>query len=503
MSSTPLHKRFTPFFLGLALAALAVSIAPRTADADVIRFRNGVVLHGEVIESDQQWFKFRRYDTGGVVTLSWDQIIEEDRALLRDHLGLEFNEKEEGPKVRGLRLYLKSGETVEGLLDGDRTTEGEIWLTTTAGAFPYKTPMIERKEEVDLDVLSVYSREQAYTVEVQRRTDAGEPVDGAEGHNSLGEYCMSIGYYDKAKEHFESVQSADAGYQTEAIKNTLERLELLIRDQDALNLYQEVEKLIANKKFTEAEAKWKELQDQHPEAVVVEENADKIEDRIEEQRNKYLESQVKPRFFNALRLVVNKRSREKYDVVDGIKEEFTLKAAKTWARKEAGKEAAAIVAEQLQITADEVKDVFARRRSFDFRRATYGDGTFIVEKANVSLPKSGSSSQLAKLLKGRGVNPGALNKLLGGQQNAKKNLKTPDDWWKKASTSKRSQWMTAYYAENGGDMEIVRIDTRNCSTCGGKGYLTFMTPGAEVGGMKYRHCPRCHGLGHDRTAVYR
>ena len=63
--------------------------------------------------------------------------------------------------------------------------------------------------------------------------------------------------------------------------------------------------------------------------------------------------------------------------------------------------------------------------------------------------------------------------------------------------------ITAYFAENGGDMEIVRIDTRNCSNCGGKGYLTFMTPGSATGGMKYRHCPRCHGNGHDRTVVYR
>lgn len=496
--------RFTPIILGLSLAAIAVTLAPGRAEADVIRFRNGVVLHGEVIESDQQWFKFRRYDTGGVVTLSWDQILEEDRAILRDNLGLEFNEATDGgPKVRGLRLYLTSGETVEGLHKSARSTEQEVWLATTAGEFPYKTPMIERQEEVDLDVLAVYSREQAYQVELDRRTAAGESVESAEGHNHLAEYCMSIGFYDKAKEHFEAVQAADAGYQAEAVKNTLERLELLIRDQDAVNMFHEVEKLIANKKFVEAEAQWKELAEKFPSAVVVEDNAEKIADRIDEQRTKYLESQVKPRFFNALRVEINKRARTKFDEVDGIKEEFTLKAAQTWARKEAGKAAAAVVAEQLQITADEVKDVFARRRSYDFRRATYGDGTFIVEKANVQMPQANNNAALAKLLKGRGVNPGALNKLLGGQQNAKSGLKTPDDWWNAASTSRRSQWITAYYAENGGDMEIVRIDRSNCSNCGAKGYLTYLSPGSETGGTKYRHCPRCHGNGHDRTVVYR
>ena len=86
-------------------------------------------------------------------------------------------------------------------------------------------------------------------------------------------------------------------------------------------------KKIANKKFGGAQTAWDELREKFPESAVVAENADKIEDRIEEQRGKYLESQVKPRYFSALRITINKRAREKYTKVEGIKEPFTLKVS--------------------------------------------------------------------------------------------------------------------------------------------------------------------------------
>jgi len=42
-----------------------------------------------------------------------------------------------------------------------------------------------------------------------------------------------------------------------------------------------------------------------------------------------------------------------------------------------------------------------------------------------------------------------------------------------------------------------------CVTCGGKGYQTYLAPGSGEGGTKYKICPRCHGVAHDRKIVYR
>lgn len=480
----------------LALAGAAVLLAGPT-HAEVLRFRNGVVLHGEVVESEQTWFKFRRYDTGGVVTLSWEQILEEDRARLRSDLRLDLDTSASGPTIKGVRLYLKSGEAVEGLRDTKKSTEAEIWLSTTAGSFPYRRDTIERSEELPLDILAVLTRPEALAHELQRRTDAGLSNTSAQARFELAEYCMRIAHYTAAKEHLLACRAADAGYEKAAVENLLAQLEVKIAQAEAEQMYADVERLIANKKFADARAAWKALTEKWPEAMVVEQHQAGIDQQIEAAEGKYLEAQVKPRFFTALRLAIQKRAREKYDMIENQREEFSLKAAKNWARKECGKLAADDVAAQLKITADQVKEVLSGLKTYDYLHANYGDGTFIVEKANVNLPNQNQGNALQNLLRGRqqgGQQP---------QQQPKEELQTPDDWWAKASSSKRVTWLTAYYAEYSGEMSIIRIDSVPCVTCGGKGYQTYLAPGSAEGGTRYKICPRCHGVAHDRKIVYR
>lgn len=478
-----------------------------SAGADIVRFRNGQVLQGEVVESDPMWFRFRRYDTGGVVTLSWEQILEEDRDLLRRRLRLDTEADAEIPRVDGLRLFLTSGETVEGLLAGETATE--IKLRTTAGVFAYRKEQVERREADKLDVLQVYTRDEAYQGEMTRRKKAGEPTSGASGHFGLAEFCMKIRHYAKAKEHYVACQAADPGFQQEPINNVLERLVALIRDADAVDLYADIERLMGNKKFEEAGVKWKALKEKFPDSPVVVENAETITQRIEEKRKAYLDGQVLRLWMTQLRGLVNKRALAKETIGENQqKTEFLLNDAKTWARKALPKEIAEAVAKVLAIPVDETKDVFARRKTYNLTRASYGGGTFIVEQANLTVPGGAGNlaGQLGKLLP-PGVNPGQLGKLLPqqGQQGQPKAMQTPDDWWKKADGSERRDWMTAFYAENGGDMEVVRVESKACNTCAGKGYKTYLAPGANAnaGGTRYEICARCHGVGHDRVVVFR
>ena len=70
------------------------------------------------------------------------------------------------------------------------------------------------------------------------------------------------------------------------------------------------------------------------------------------------------------------------------------------------------------------------------------------------------------------------------------------------------QWMLAYYAENSGDLEIVRVEKKPCPNCGGKGYVTFLAAGgsqanAEGGGTQRTMCLRCQGLGSDKVVVFK
>jgi hypothetical protein len=214
------------------------------------------------------------------------------------------------------------------------------------------------------------------------------------------------------------------------------------------------------------------LQPVAEESGATESERPKRRELTEEERLDRLAVKVKSAFHFALRRVIQTRAREKFDVVEGVKQPFTLKAAQAWARKEAATLAATRVAEELggdgELEAAEVLALFARRRSYEFRRGAYGDGTFIVERSPFPRAK----------------------------------LQTGEAWWSGASASTRTRWLTAYCAEFGGHMTVLRIDHRNCHDCGGRGTHRVLVPGSDRG-IEHRPCRRCHGVRHDRTVVYR
>ncbi|MHC5040639.1 MAG: hypothetical protein ACYTHM_25280, partial [Planctomycetota bacterium] len=100
--------------LGLAVAALLVAAVQ--VSGEIVRLPDGRFLQGEIVESDKAGFVFKRWDTGGIVKLSWEQVHSDDRIRLRRTLGLEFADKEQRITVQGFRLHLKSGDILEGVV---------------------------------------------------------------------------------------------------------------------------------------------------------------------------------------------------------------------------------------------------------------------------------------------------------------------------------------------------------------------------------------------------
>jgi hypothetical protein len=100
---------------------------------------------------------------------------------------------------------------------------------------------------------------------------------------------------------------------------------------------------------------------------------------------------------------------------------------------------------------------------------------------------------------------------LFGQQSTgsagQKKKMTPDDWWATATVDMKRQWMTAFYAENSGDMTVVRTEKKPCGDCAGLGYITYHEAGGDQaggkGGAQHSMCPRCQGLGYDRVVVFK
>ena len=84
----------------------------------------------------------------------------------------------------------------------------------------------------------------------------------------------------------------------------------------------------------------------------------------------------------------------------------------------------------------------------------------------------------------------------------------PEVFWKSVSSSSRTQWIRAWYAEKSGDMVVKRIDFSACRTCGGTGAIELgFTGDARTGGSgasaSLAACPTCRTVGVVRRVKYR
>ena len=78
--------------------------------------------------------------------------------------------------------------------------------------------------------------------------------------------------------------------------------------------------------------------------------------------------------------------------------------------------------------------------------------------------------------------------------------RSPEDWWKTESVMNRKRFLIAYFAEESGDMKIIRIRFNLCPHCSGKGFLERMSTGEEDQKVP---CEVCKTLGIERLVVFR
>jgi hypothetical protein len=484
------------FWLAVLSAAALALVLPSSADGEILRLKDGSFLQGKVVDSDKKFVTFLRWDTGGVVRLSWQQLTEEDRLRMGRKLGLIVTEDARAIKVDGMRFTLKTGEVIEGVLVEE--TDAHLLIRTTPGKpFKYPRSVVKSREPLKLDILRVYTEEEAY----QRKLETdGEPAD-FQGHMARADYCQRLGYFEMEKEHLEKANGLGAPdeSQQQLIDNRLEILVELIKDREVLRRIKAINRLIANKKFAEAQDAWKDVQGEYPQSKIVTDDLEKVEDKIAKEKANFLRSVVVRGWFSNLRSLVQSKVREK---------ELTLADAKKWAQRELSREILTRLTEAHSIEEGEIKETFDNRKTYVYYKATYGTGTFIVEKSKSSKSGSGSSiiDQLGEKI---GLGKDAREKVkeaFGFSTKKKKKdnkTQTPDDWWEKATSSMKYQWLTAFYAENSGDIEVVRLDTSACSECGGKGYKSYIASGSEKAGTKYEVCRKCHGLGKFKIVVFK
>jgi hypothetical protein len=175
-----------------------------------------------------------------------------------------------------------------------------------------------------------------------------------------------------------------------------------------------------------------------------------------------------------------------------------------------------------EVTPEEVRRYWLERKDVRVHKASYGEGTWLlgVEGADRGLPEAEQpEEQLSEVDQQRKQIEERLKRFLQNREMAGRKMKveggaTEEDerglFWSDTTAAERAQWILAYYAENGGDMAVVRFEVRDCIACGGKGIREVLNvnaapPRIEEGqsGEESIVCPLCRGVGRTRRVAYK
>jgi len=149
------------------------------------------------------------------------------------------------------------------------------------------------------------------------------------------------------------------------------------------------------------------------------------------------------------------------------------------------------------------------RHSPKSHQASYGDGSWILgeERARAGIDDSKKKKDDGKTPEQRELED-RMQRYLQNLQRAQKkesgdSEETPEDWWRDATTTRRFQFLLAYYAEFSGDYQTVLVGFQDCPTCGGTGLISVLDLTAGGSRTHKVECPQCHTVGVYRQLTFR
>ncbi len=517
---------------GIALPGAASSGASSDGGDEQGKFiplRDGEILVGEVADHDEEGLEVKRLDNGGIVRLRWTQLAPPFEQALRAEFGYVDLTSDE-ILVEVDELVLRDGSRRVGTIleSGDQG----ILLKEKNSTLLYTREMLDGEPgRVRIPALDVYTREELYRDELGRHD-----LTTALGHLELARYLEKISDFEHAMEHYRKVSELEPAKHAGEVSSALARCEQRKARQDEIDYLAEIQVQRVRRKWDLALQLCAEFPAKFPRSDArTREDVEKRKANIETSKHADYVKRVHERYHER----VERRIRDK-----SLDRKLGLSAAVAWVNREARKEVVAAVAailskESAEFTEANVQKLWTERNADPktrprVRQVSYGNATF-------TLGKQKAKDGVSNLLSVTGA-PGAagpvksqeekdleakMKRLLerqgggsGNNQGAKK-PETAEEWYLRAPSFERYQFLLSTYVENAGDMEIVDRLARPCGTCGGRGYYeTFTTGQAEptvsVGGrsgggnsggggsgLVQVECPTCHGVQVQRMLRYR
>ncbi|MGD0093203.1 MAG: hypothetical protein ABSE73_25090, partial [Planctomycetota bacterium] len=172
---------------------------------------NGVPMLGRpILPATETEFAWKLSATGDVITLRWAELPESERVRVQKLFGLVVMDNWKlgtGEKVQALRLKLKSGKTLEGVLMPERGRPGAIVIrTATVPALEIPEADIAAKAVFEAYESYFFSGEELYLKRLAEKqlTDKDAP-----GHLAMAQWCARNNLYKEALEELKKAKTID------------------------------------------------------------------------------------------------------------------------------------------------------------------------------------------------------------------------------------------------------------------------------------------------------
>ncbi|MCE9583204.1 MAG: hypothetical protein K8T20_11995 [Planctomycetes bacterium] len=449
------------------IAAFAAALLAPVA-AETIRMRDGTYHSGEVVSSDDEIVRIRFAENGLELDLKWDQLAGGEAQRLKARSAME---KASRFLMAGEVIYTTRNETLEGIVLEENADK--LKMKTAKGTKDVNIKSIARREKTQINALSVYTPDELYASKSPLYK-----LDTASGNFDLGDLCLAISLFAKAKEHFAKTLELDATWKSR-VDPRMAKAEAGIREAEAAAMMKEAEELTAKDKLEEAVAKYKEIVEKYPgtaAATKAAELANKGEGNVTALKSEQKKEADKKRakaYYDEMKSLVGK----------AVAAKLTFQQLKDYVEKTMTGEILDKLAEREKADRKQFEADWRSRELDDWKQASYGEGSWMMEPDQLAIEKSTNLDDI----RNKNKNAQLITDLKAA---AAAERKLVDAWWTKQTTTVKINWLSAYAAEK--TMLTKPPDHAPCSKCAGKGIL-----GATA------LCMRCLGIGQDRVISYK
>jgi hypothetical protein len=468
--------------LSVIAALLLAGVPAPAASADVVRLKTGETIKGRVVpeRSTEAVVVVEDYATGALREISWPALVESDAERWLEHLGIADRA---GPVEMACEVvtYRVTGGT--DVVSGVVEREGDPLVIRTGG----RTVEIERSRVVSreagtCDATEIYTPDELYAAKEQEVA----PAD-ARAWFRVAKFAEKVGAYEQAKAAYENAASDPEFLYAEQARGKVAQLDALLKDKEAYETIRDLKVKLSSKQFVRVAEGIKGFSERHPEAgEAVKKALTALEEQYKTQRQATLSKAAGDMLPKIVSRLILARVRPKDVKVTDVL---------SWAKRELPEEAMVELAGRTAlgrfdptVTPEEARTLWDARPKRDWKRSSYGAGTFVVEPPKIKPPSGGG---------------GGGSRRSSGPAVEMEIPKPPtrDSGWEKESADRRRDWMMAHFAETSGLFEVhPKKDRTMCDLCVGTGLMRKVL---STGGELVYLCTRCGGAQFDLTVKFR